>query len=76
MLHQKPISIWIYSVLGLGEEMLQAGYKDIVNIDISPVVVSHLSEKYKETPGLTCNIHSILFHYNNYFSQDDGCDGT
>lgn len=46
---------WTDLFLGLSEEMASAGFKDIVNIDISSVVIKHMEEKYKGNPALSCN---------------------
>eukprot|EP01114_Cavostelium_apophysatum_P012156 TRINITY_DN2697_c0_g1_i1.p1 TRINITY_DN2697_c0_g1~~TRINITY_DN2697_c0_g1_i1.p1 ORF type:complete len:204 (+),score=21.80 TRINITY_DN2697_c0_g1_i1:71-682(+) len=48
----------------LSEDMLKDGFKDIVNIDVSSVVISHMTEKYKDTPGLifrTMDVMSMEF---------------
>ncbi|RLM98956.1 methyltransferase-like protein 13 [Panicum miliaceum] len=37
----------------LSEDMAKDGYKDIVNIDISSVVIEQMREKHKEIPQLT-----------------------
>lgn len=34
--------------------MVASGFKDITNIDVSSVVIQHMSEKYKDNPALTC----------------------
>jgi 2-polyprenyl-3-methyl-5-hydroxy-6-metoxy-1,4-benzoquinol methylase len=38
----------------LSEEMHDDGYKQLVNIDFSPICVSAMKEKYKGREGLTC----------------------
>ena len=40
----------------LSEDMAKDGYKDIVNIDISSVVIEQMREKHKEIPQLTCTV--------------------
>jgi hypothetical protein len=58
-------------ISGLSEEMSSAGYKAITNIDISQgtqlngsyshsisVVITHMTEKYRDNPSLTCT-HSL-----------------
>jgi 2-polyprenyl-3-methyl-5-hydroxy-6-metoxy-1,4-benzoquinol methylase len=39
----------------LSEEMHDDGYKQIVNIDFSPICVAAMKEKYKGRDGLNCN---------------------
>jgi EEF1A lysine methyltransferase 4 len=46
--------ILIWAVLS--EDMAKDGYKDIVNIDISSVVIEQMREKHKEIPQLTCTV--------------------
>ncbi|CAN6337711.1 unnamed protein product [Urochloa humidicola] len=40
----------------LSEDMAKDGYEDIVNIDISSVVIEQMREKHKEIPQLTCSV--------------------
>ena len=40
----------------LSEEMYEDGYKHIVNIDFSPVVVNAMKEKTKGREGLSCKL--------------------
>ena len=46
--------------IGLPEEMAAAGYKSITSIDFSPVVISHMQEKYKDHAALTCMYITIM----------------
>jgi EEF1A lysine methyltransferase 4 len=48
------VLILIWSVLS--EDMAKDGYKDIVNIDISSVVIEQMREKHKEITQLTCSV--------------------
>jgi RAT1-interacting protein len=36
--------------------MVKDGYEDIVNIDISSVVIEQMSEKHMDIPQLTCTV--------------------
>jgi len=47
------VLILIWSVLS--EDMAKDGYEDIVNIDISSVVIEQMREKHKEITQLTCS---------------------
>ena len=38
----------------LSEDMVKDGYEEIVNIDISPVVISSMQKKYENVPQLKC----------------------
>jgi hypothetical protein len=38
-----------------GEDMVDDGYQDVVNIDISSVVIDQMKKKYHEKPQLKCN---------------------
>jgi SAM-dependent methyltransferase len=40
----------------ISEDMVCDGYQDIVNIDISAVVIEAMREKYKDMPQLQCNL--------------------
>jgi hypothetical protein len=40
----------------LSEDMAKDGYEDIVNIDISSVVIEQMREKHKEITQLTCSV--------------------
>uniref|UniRef100_A0A8R7R3X3 Methyltransferase-like protein 13 n=1 Tax=Triticum urartu TaxID=4572 RepID=A0A8R7R3X3_TRIUA len=39
-----------------GENMVQDGYQDVVNIDISSVVIEQMKKKYHDKPQLKCII--------------------
>lgn len=43
----------------LGEGMVGDGYKDVVNIDISSVVIEAMQKKYQEHPELKCILYII-----------------
>jgi hypothetical protein len=46
-----------------GENMVDDGYQDVVNIDISSVVIEQMKKKYHDMPRLKCIIFvcSLLF---------------
>jgi hypothetical protein len=48
------VLILIWSVLS--EDMAKDGYENIVNIDISSVVIEQMREKHKEITQLTCSV--------------------
>jgi hypothetical protein len=39
-----------------GENMVDDGYQDVVNIDISSVVIEQMKKKYHDKPHLKCII--------------------
>lgn len=43
----------------ISEDMVIDGYQDIVNIDISQVVIDAMIAKYKDMPQLQCNILAL-----------------
>jgi hypothetical protein len=43
----------------LSEDMANDGYEDIVNIDISSVVIEQMSEKHVGIPQLGCSISRL-----------------
>ena len=45
----------------MSEDMVNNGYCEIVNIDISSVVIAAMQSKYKDFPQLKC-IHSLLVY--------------
>ena len=48
----------------LSEDMVKDGYEDVVNIDISSVVIEQMREKHMDIPQLTCTVcvnNSIFF---------------
>jgi hypothetical protein len=45
--------LWLPAVFG--EDMVDDGYQDVVNIDISSVVIDQMKKKYREKPQLKCN---------------------
>jgi len=49
-------------MVGLSEDMCKDGYPNITNIDISPTVISQMTELHKEDEYaiLKCNSLSIL----------------
>lgn len=48
--------IWsVFKILtALGGEMVGDGYQDVVNIDISSVVVEAMQQKYQDNPHMKC----------------------
>lgn len=42
----------------ISEDMVNDGYQNIMNVDISQIVIDAMTEKYKEMPQLQCNFHS------------------
>jgi hypothetical protein len=44
----------------ISEDMVKDGYETILNVDISQVVIDSMTEKYKDTPQLQCNISTPL----------------
>ena len=54
--HALTIEFMILIWAVLSEDMAKDGYKDIVNIDISSVVIEQMREKHKEIPQLTCTV--------------------
>lgn len=47
-------------ILGIGRSnvidvLYSHGFKEITAIDISPLVVAQMQEKYKKFPGVECN---------------------
>jgi RAT1-interacting protein len=40
----------------ISEDMVKDGYQNIMNIDISAVVVEAMTAKYKDIPQLKCEI--------------------
>jgi hypothetical protein len=66
-----------------GENMVDDGYQDVVNIDISSVVIEQMKKKYHDKPQLKCmlfvpnilsrtprSIDCLLFYIYRY---EDGC---
>lgn len=54
----------------MSEDMAKDGYKDIVNIDISSVVIEQMREKHKEIPQLTymqMDVRDMAFFGNESF---------
>ena len=43
----------------ISEDMVKDGYENIVNIDISQVVIDAMTQKYKDMPQLICNFYPI-----------------
>jgi hypothetical protein len=54
------IKIFTYTFEGLSEEMASSGYKDIISIDISQLVITYMSEKYKGNPALSCMCSIVI----------------
>lgn len=52
------VFILIWAVLS--EDMVKDGYEDIVNIDISSVVIDQMREKHTDIPQLTCSVLLIV----------------
>jgi EEF1A lysine methyltransferase 4 len=50
-----PVTVAVF-----GEEMVEDGYQDVVNIDISSVVIDQMTKKYHDKPQLKCNILCCL----------------
>jgi hypothetical protein len=46
----------VWGDTAISEDMVCDGYQDIVNIDISAVVIEAMREKYKDMPQLQCNL--------------------
>uniref|UniRef100_A0A0D9WG55 Methyltransferase type 11 domain-containing protein n=1 Tax=Leersia perrieri TaxID=77586 RepID=A0A0D9WG55_9ORYZ len=44
----------------LSEDMVKDGYEEVVNIDISSVVIEQMREKHVDIPQLTCNLIFIM----------------
>lgn len=43
----------------LSEDMVNDGYKEIVNIDISSVVIEAMQKKYQDYPQLKCILYFL-----------------
>ena len=48
-------------VAAFSESMAADGFEDIVNIDISNVVIEEMKKKYTNHPNLKCILDSISF---------------
>jgi hypothetical protein len=40
----------------LSEDMVKDGYEEVVNVDISSVVIEQMREKHVDIPQLTCSV--------------------
>lgn len=47
----------------ISEDMVKDGYKHIVNIDISQVVIDAMKIKYKHLPQLECKLNIFISSY-------------
>lgn len=47
----------------ISEDMVKDGYKHIVNIDISQVVIDAMKIKYKHLPQLECKLDIFISSY-------------
>jgi hypothetical protein len=48
--------VYLLIVAVFGENMIDDGYQDVVNIDISSVVIDQMKKKYHDKPQLKCDI--------------------
>jgi hypothetical protein len=55
--------VYLLIVAVFGENMIDDGYQDVVNIDISSVVIDQMKKKYHDKPQLKCMIFvpNLLF---------------
>ncbi|KAG8876513.1 hypothetical protein FRC20_001413 [Serendipita sp. 405] len=49
----------------LSEEMYEAGYTNIVNIDYSAVVIEKMKLRNEDRPLMRCNFYTFKLHYEN-----------
>jgi hypothetical protein len=55
------VCVCVWKQAAISEDMVKDGYQNIMNIDISAVVVEAMTAKYKDIPQLKCEIFFEIF---------------